>query len=229
MTINDIVNSIYIKTKTNVDSYPAADMLIAINNAYERVSSIIMLADKRWQWDDSNQTDLPIATTQVNADQKDYSLATSHLKIARARIKNAGGTWSILIPIDPSDADYELIMDSTSTGIPTHYDKTGISVKLGPTPNYTQAASLEVTFQRAPVLFTSAEVTTGTKQPGFNSLYHDLIPLWVAYNYALDNTQPTANGYLTEIIRKEEALKLEYTSRDKDDRTIITSRRINFI
>ena len=229
MTISDIVNSIYIKTKTNSSSFPAADMLIGINNAYERVASLIMLADKRWQWDDSNQTDLPIATTALVASQKDYSLATSHLKVTRVRVKNESGVWSVLTPIDSSDPDFESIMDSTATGTPSHYDKTGISLKLGPTPSYSQSASLEVTFQRAPVLFTSAEVTTGTKQPGFNSLYHDLIPLWVAYNYALDNSQPTVNGYMNEITRKEKALQEEFSSRDKDDRSIMTNKKILYI
>jgi len=41
MTINDLVNSIYRRTKTNSISFTAANMLIAINSAQNRVNSII--------------------------------------------------------------------------------------------------------------------------------------------------------------------------------------------
>jgi hypothetical protein len=41
MTLSDIKNHIFRRTKTNATSYPAADMVISINNAIERVESII--------------------------------------------------------------------------------------------------------------------------------------------------------------------------------------------
>lgn len=230
MQIQDIVNSIYVKTKTNSTSYPAADMLIAINNAYERVASLILQADGRWQWDDTNfTTDFPIATTDVASGQNDYTIATTHLRILRVEVANSSGTFTRLEQFDPADKLTEsLTQFATNTGTPTHYDVLGNSVVLYPKPNYNYTAGVKVYFQRGPDLFTSGQVTTGTKLPGFSSLYHDLIPLWVAYNYALDNSQPTANGYLTEILRKEDSLKLDYSRRNKDQRDILTTKRINF-
>ncbi|KKK94661.1 hypothetical protein LCGC14_2680580, partial [marine sediment metagenome] len=50
MTITDIVNSIYFRTKTNSSSFLAADMLLYINNAYDRVVSLILSADSKWQF-----------------------------------------------------------------------------------------------------------------------------------------------------------------------------------
>lgn len=230
MTISDIVNSIYIKTKTNSTSYPAADMLIAINNAYERVASLILQADGRWQWDDTNfTTDFPIATTNLVLGQADYTLASTHLRILRVEVADSSGTFSKLEQFDPADKLTDSLTQlATETGTPTTYDIIGASVVLYPKPNYNYTAGLKIYFQRGPSLFTSAEVTTGSKNPGFNSLYHDLIPLWVAYNYALDNSQSTANGYMNEIIRKEESLKDDYSSRNKDQRDILTTKRINF-
>lgn len=215
------------KTKTNSSSFTAANMLIYINNAYNRVASLILQADGRWQWDDDNRTDLPIATTTVTSGQQDYSISVSHLKVTRVDIKGSGATYfTKLEPIDSIDGEY--IIDNVTTGPPQYYDIQGGSIFLYPIPNYTQAASLKVTFQRGPAEFTSGEVSTGTKVPGFNSLYHDLIPLWVAYNYALDNGLKTAGGFLTEIERKERQLVSDYSKRNKDDRPRITSRWINF-
>lgn len=217
MTINDIVQKIYFLTNTNSTSFSAPQILILINNAYNRVTSLIIKADTKWQWDDSNNTDLPIATTQVNANQKDYSLATSHLKILRARIKDTSGNWKVLKPIDQADQDYTYKEDSTTTGVPLYYDKFGISIFLSPTPNYTQAASLELTFQRGPAEFTSGDVSTGTKSPGFNSLYHDLIPLWVAFDYWLVNDPAMTTPLMTQIQLKEQALSQDYALRGKDE------------
>lgn len=41
MTLSDIKNYVYRRTKTNSTSIPAADMLIMVNNALERVESLI--------------------------------------------------------------------------------------------------------------------------------------------------------------------------------------------
>lgn len=230
MTISDIVSSIYIKTKTNSASYPAADMLIAINNAYERVASLILQADGRWQWDDNNfSTDFPIATTNLISGQADYTITSSHLRILRVEVANSSGTFTKIDQFDPADKLTEsLTQIATESSTPTTYDVLGTSVILYPKPNYNYTAGLKVYFQRGPDLFTSGQVTTGTKQPGFNSLYHDLIPLWVSYNYALDNGQSTVNGYMNEIMRKEQSLKNDYSSRNKDQRDVLTTKKINF-
>lgn len=219
MTISDIVQKTYFLTKTNSTSFTAADMLILINNAYERVASLIISVDGRWQWDDTNQTDLPISTTSLVSGQQDYSLATSHLDITSIELKDPTGNWIGLIPLDTTD-----IRNSPSAtdflkggGTPRYYDKLGVSIILYPYPNYSQSASLKIRYQRSPALFTSAEVTTGTKQPGFVSLYHDIIPLWVSYEYAYANGLNTASGLLEEVNRKEEALKEAYALRAKDE------------
>jgi hypothetical protein len=72
------------------------------------------------------------------------------------------------------------------------------------------------------VQFTSADTT---KEPGFNSLYHDLVPLWVSYNYAIANGQPTANQYFAEIQRKEDALQKDYAYRGPGRPRFFAARR----
>ena len=220
MTIADIVNRIYFLTKTTADDFSSADMLISINNAYDRVASLIIKVDGRWQWDDTNQTDLPIATTALVSGQSDYSLATSHLEITRVELKDQGGNWSFLNPIDQNDVKIALNQFATS-GTPIAYDKLGSSVFLYPIPNYSQDASLKLYFQRGPDKFDSSQVTAGTKQPGFSSLYHDLIPLWTAYDYWLVNDPSMTTRILNQITMLEDAIRDDYSSRSKDEQGII--------
>lgn len=227
MILSDIQAKIYKDTKTDSTSYPNSDMIIEINSANDRVDSLIIKADNKWQWDDSNQTDLPIATASLVANQKDYALTTGHLKITRARVKNSSGLWVVLKPIDQADQEYSAIEDSTTTGTPVYYDKMGNSIFLSPTPSYSQSASLELTFQRQAVAFTTGDLSTGTKSPGFNSLYHGLIPLWVTYNYWLVNDQSLCNGFMKEIMAKEDALTKDYNMRSKDDHFRLVPMRQN--
>lgn len=222
MTISDIVAKARFYTNTNTTNYPAADMLIAVNNAYERVASLIMQADGRWEWDDANNTDFPIATTALTADQGDYGLAVTHLKILRVEVKDENGLWTQLYNIDQSDYKGQAQGEFLKTaGQPVYYDLVNSSVILYPKPDYSQAASLKIYFQRGPAVFTSAEVTTGTKVPGFNSLYHELIPLHAAHDYAIAKGSGNVNQLAAQIQIREEALQSDYEMRNKDERLVL--------
>jgi hypothetical protein len=208
-------------------------MTIEVKNAQERVTSLILKSDGRWEYDDSNYTDLPIATTSIVSGQQDYSLAVSHLNIDRLEIQDNGTTPQRhkLKPIDQSDL-YDTAMAAflNTSGLPVYYDKLGASVFLYPTPNYSQSASLKIFFKRGPLNFdyTTGKFTDGTgstsSTPGFNSLYHDLIPLWVAYNFALANGKENGPALMNEITMREDALREDYALRSKDDTPSLQAR-----
>ena len=197
-------------------------MLIFLNAAYDRVVSLINQADAKWQWDDDNESDLPNAVAALASGQQDYSLSTTHLSIDRVEIKDSSGNWHFLSQIDRSEIKVALAEYQKNNGIPNEYDIVGSSIFLYPAPNFTQASSLKVYFTRGGALFTAAEVTAGTKSPGFVSLFHDLIPLWVSYNYAIVKLPKIAPGLLIEIQRKESELVAFYGERNRDKRPRFT-------
>ncbi len=210
MTFNDIKAKVYTFTKTNSASFPIADIVIAANTALDRIVSLIIQNDGRWQFDDTNQSDLPIATADIVASQPDYSLAVSHIDITKARAQYPDGTWHTLDPIDQSDEkDNDRYQ---GTGLPIAYDKLGKSVFPLPTPNYSLTSALEIHFKRPASYFVVGDTT---KTPGFNPLYHDLIPLWIAYEHAIANGRNTATGFLNSIQAKEAGLKEDYANRSK--------------
>lgn len=231
MTFSNICSKVYFLTKTNATSFPIADITILANNAMDRVTSLIFQADGRWQFDDTNQpaTDqgdgtggLPIATTSLVSGQQDYRFAVSHLGIERVEFKNTDGAWTLLKPIDQADVDGESLTDFYSTdGDPIYYDKIGNSIMLYPAPDFSQSASLKVYFSRPPIRFTVSDTTI---QPGFNALYHDLIPLWVSYEYGVANGLPNADRIKVEIQEKEDALKEDYSLRNRDEHINLSSK-----
>lgn len=226
MTYSNLLSKIYFLTKTNSTSFPIADITVLANNALERVVSLILQSDGRWEFDDTNQTDLPIATTALVSGQQDYGFETSHIEIERVELKDEEGNWRKLQPLDQADVyDQSLTDFLKGGGTPVYYDKLANSIFLYPTPDYAQDASLKVYYSRPPVSFL---VTDTTKEPGFNALYHDLIALWVAYEYAFANGLPTMDRFMDEIMKKEEALKEAYSMRNKDEHIRMTAKKVRF-
>lgn len=237
MTISDIVNKTYFYTKTNATSYPNANMLLAVNTAYDRAVSLIHRADGRWQFDDSNNpaTDqgdgtggAPFATTALVANQQDYAFATTHLESTRLEVLDENDNWRLLTPIDQNDIKGVALPEYLKTpGTPIQYDKLGPSIQLYPPASYAKNAALRVYFKRGPVYYTSTQIwsdgTTlnGTKKPGFNALYHELISLWASYDYAFANGLPNANQIMDKIMKMEDALQEEYSKRSGDEQKII--------
>lgn len=64
-----------------------------------------------------------------------------------------------------------------------------------------------------PTAWTGANIGTGTALPVFDANFHELIPLWVEYQYAVDNTPKKAQLLLQEITSKEQALMRFYGTR----------------
>ncbi len=225
MTFSDIKSKVYFLTSTNSTSLPDATMAILANNALERVVSLIMQSDGRWQWEDTNNTDLPIATTALVSAQQDYTMAISHLELTRVEVLDSTSNWHKLIPIDQADVWNQSLTDfMKENGLPTYYDKIGNSIFLYPAPNYSQSASLKLYFKRGPSYFVAGDTN---ETPGFNTLYHDLVPLWVAYDYSIANGKANSTPIFAQIQAKEQALQDDYSVRDKDDHTQLRARYIS--
>lgn len=247
----------YELTKTNSTSMPAATLNIYTQPAEARVVSLLLQADGRWQYDDKNYSDIPTATTNLVNNQQDYSLTTNHLRIEGVAVQTQAGIWRRLLPFDPASdinsnstpftfvplVSYGPTMDRAeflkTAGMPQFYDLQGSSIFLYPKPDngvsVTLTAGLKIYYQRGPLVFdysagTFTDSTGSTSSsPGFNSLYHDLIAYLAAYDYCVANTLPQANGYMAQIQRKEAAIVKDYSKRNKDERDVMTPRKIKFI
>ena len=232
MTYADIRAKIHLLTKTNTTSLASASLNLYTQPAEDRVVSLINGADSLWQFDDSNNSDLPIATTNLVSGQQDYSLATTHLTIDRVDVKDTSGNWTPLTQIDQQtlkrDRSQAMSSYQSTNGIPTEYDVLGSSVLLYPTPNFSQNASLKIYFTRGPLKFdytlgTFTDTTGSTaSNPGWNSLFHDLIPLLASYDYCSTNGLKNASNLLVMIQSKEEELKNFYGLRNRDYRPRFT-------
>jgi len=211
--------------------YVIADKTRNINRWLDRVVSLILQADNRWEWDDTNHTDLPIATTTLVHNQQDYEITgAAFLKIIRVEVKNSSGDFKQLTPISQQDKRGIALSEYQKTaGMPKEYDKLGNSIFLYPKPsssNVTLSAGLKIYFQRTVDYFTTSDAT---QEPGFASPYHRILSVGAAKDYCVANTLQSRIAILDAEIAKLEAGILEfYSSRDRDDRPRLGLKREDY-
>jgi len=204
-------------------TYDIKDKTRNSNRAYDRVVSLILQADSRWEWEDTNKTDLPIAITDLVAGQRDYGIDTTFLRITKLLVKDRAGNWQILIPVDENDPEGRDIIEERAEGMPQRYIKKANSIFLGPKPNYSSTAGLKIHFQRNVDYFIDTDTT---KKPGFAEPFHRLLSLYAAYDWCLANNLGGRMGILANEITKMEVALIEfYSSRARDEKPKIRLRK----
>ena len=221
-------------------SLTAANLLIYVNMAYEEVAGDLITLDRNWKWDDTNRTDLPIGTATLVAGQQDYSFDSSILSVERVEVLDINGIWHKLNYFDEGNMvgsvgeasgvigtvanDIALAEYQKTDGLPREYAVRANSMFLYPAPaaaNCTLASGLKTYFQRTADKFTSAQVTTGTKEPGFASPYHPLIAYRAALIYALSYKKDRVAFISNEIARLEKKMFLQASTRMRDKQAIL--------
>ncbi len=204
-----------------------------INEALNRIANLIMTADGRWQFDDTNNTDFPIATTNLvttlGSEQQDYTFDITMLRILRVEVLDNTGAWRKMTPLDESDVYDTSLTDLLKTpGLPLYYDKQGTSIFLYPKPlatAVTSTAGLKVWFQRPPSYFTTSDTT---KVPGFNSMYHRLAALIASRDYALFKQLSVAKAISEKVQQDEDSLIENYALRNKDEHVKLSTKRVDW-
>ena len=231
MTIADLNQEVRDLCDADTTSYTAATLLRRVNSALETLVGKIINADGTWQYDDSNYTDLPIGVGSLVSGQSSYSFSSEYLDILEVMILTTNGMYERITPFDPSEMDMswdEWTNSSTGTipsGFPKYYDKVGDSIRLDKSPTATYATltnGLKVRFKRTADLFTSAQVTTGTKVPGIASPYHQLIAYMAAIPYCMSYKKDRVALYEKKVDEMIKDMIDFYTRREKDKRPVMT-------
>lgn len=231
-TITDINLEARALCDADSTSYPDAILLRRVNQAYEEIVGKLLQVDGRWQFDDSNYTDMPIGTTNMVDSQQDYAFDVRFLSVERVECLDNAGIWHELTPIDKEDIDVAMSEYLKTPGMPVQYDKQGESIILYPAPSTastTLTSGLKVHYQRTASIFTSAEVTTGTKTPGFPSPWHMILAYKAAIPFCMSYKKDRVTLYENQVDKMEKDLLKHESKRSRDEETHITSETVNSI
>ena len=184
----------------------------ACNRANKMIWSWIFQSYGGWQYDDANQTDSPFATTALVQSQAKYKIPTAALTINSVEVKNENGDWEKLFPrpikaISQYQSEEEF---QDQDGQPRYYALFGEEIKLYPAPDYSQANSIRINFDRGSVSFVSTDTE---KDPGFVSEFHEAVAdgasCYIAINKKLANVQ----GLREQWFQWEPKIKQFYSER----------------
>lgn len=202
-----------------------------VNAAYEQVVSWLINADGAWQYDDDNYSTIPEGTTNLVSGQSDYSFASTFLDVLWVKILDNANHWHEITPIDQAQIDVPLEEYLVTNSFPIYYDKVGSLIRLYPAPaaNVTTLTNgMKVGFKRTASIFTSAEVTTGTKVPGFQSPFHIILAYMAAIPYCMSYKKDRIALFQTTVNQMKAELITSYTNREKDNPKVMTMNPISF-
>jgi len=205
---------------TDSTSYPTADFFRSANLKTRDASFLFWKNSSMWEFDDSNQTDLPIATTLLVDEQRDYTIPTTTISIERVEVKDVNGEYQVLKQVDKSEATKTSFLEMFSTnGMPMYYDLMGNSIMLFPTPatgSVTLTAGLRIYLSRDIHEFVITD--TGT-EPGFPAVFHPYVAWGAAFDYAVaKNMGPQRIQSLQLGLAKYEKMITDYYARRNRDK-----------
>jgi hypothetical protein len=173
-----------------------------VNASVEEVVGKIIGLDGSWQFDDTNYSTFPTGYATLVASQNDYTFNSAYLNILNVRVLDSNGIWHKLTPIDKQNIDVPMEEYQKVDGLPLEYDKEGNSIILYPAPSASECTlttGLRVDYQRTASIYTSAEVTTGTKEPGFASPFHSVIPYMASIPYCMTYKKDRVAAYQAKV------------------------------
>jgi len=233
-SVSNPSNSLYHNTlfllgidRSDTTTYPIADFTRSANNWYADVNTWIWQATGEWEYDDTNYTELPIATADLVNNQQDYSLPTNIQKIERVEVCDNSGDWYKLLPIDQSELPNTAMTEfEEGAGLPQYYDVVGNSLMLYPKPataSITASQGLKLYFSREIDKFTISDTT---KEAGFIENFHKLISIGSALDFpAISSDAYTKLNNL--ITAGKNDIKQFYGSRNREVKPRITRKYNN--
>lgn len=192
------------------------DFTARLNRSYDKLATRIMGVDGRWQFDDTNYTDLPIGTTDLVSGQQDYSMDVEFMDVEKVQILDSAGNKKVLYPFDITDPLARPFLEQRAGvgGIPTWYDKSGNSVFLYATPNYNSTGGLTVHYRRKPSYFA---YTDTTKAVGVPAVFHRYLSLDASLDYAVSKQLAFKNDLAERLKEMEAQIDDFYSKRSKDE------------
>lgn len=222
--------------KARVDSTQWANYKIAnsANDWHDFITGYAIGNDKRFQWDDTNHTKLPEGTTNLVANQSDYSFLTdeqgnSIITLTRIdMLANDGVTWVKLKEIDQADVSKEIGLRSlfATTAQPLYYDKIADNIiRLYPTPNTSITNGLRFYFQRTGSYFTASDTT---KSPGVSPLLHKGYVIACAYDIAITLGLDCIATLKDQLNEEKQKVIQYFADRNQDIKKVMIPKRFNF-
>lgn len=220
MTIDQIRAKVRELTNTTANDYSDASLIRDLNSEASMVQINILRDRGVLEQDDSNYTDLPIATFAINAGQSSYKITQdedANYILTKHKITILKDNKRVDIPRVTVAEGQQEPLESTETGFPRAYYEVGKSIVFTPTPDTSYTG--QVWFDRELDQILTSDTT---KELGIPRAYHNLVAYRIAYNYAIDKSLPNENSILRRIQMEEDRLSQYEENRRGDEQRVMS-------
>jgi len=166
---------------TNSTSYTLASKARAATEAMKIIWNWIFNAYGGWIFDDYNNTTFAESTTNLVANQVDYSFPADMAYLKGLAYQNSGGTWNKIKAITYDQIPNAEAEFYKTASTPLFYRPISNSVKLYPPANFSVTNGLKLYWSRD---MTSFLPTDTTKTPGFDTVLHDGVATFMELKFA---------------------------------------------
>jgi len=219
LNFSNIIADVHFLCGTTSASFPLADITRNVNIEYDNVARLIWESDNTWNFDDSNNTDLPIAFRTVANASATYLIPTTALRVEQVEIKDGGGNWQKLRPITYGDLSISPEEYLTGGGTPIYYLLDGTQISLYPAPrtgDVTMSSGMAVRLSQNVTQFPTSATTT---EPGYARPFHRLLSYGSSLDFIQDNQQ--RQFLLAQKARLENGLVKFYQKRGAELKTTV--------
>lgn len=218
-TQSQLIDHLRFLSGTRTNSLTDADARRLLNFAIDHYSHIAMTSDGKWQVDDSQNTDQPIATTTLSATKNQLELQPAFLSIHWVEIEDGSGNKHRVRPHDRRFAE-QTTPQSSKTGRPQFYDYNGgiLTFDRYADTSYT----VRVFFTRA---FSHLTSDGGDSQTvGVPTIHTEYLVMYAMHRLGLKTADENRAQVRQELEQMERDIRVFYGRRDEDTENRIIGR-----
>lgn len=183
---------------SNDTSFPLKEKAAYANMAVRKIFMAIWRAYGGWIADDSNNTGEPeVKAALVTTARNVYAFATAQLIDAMEWL-DANGNWNPLKKItleEIIESGYAETEFMKTAGNPVYYRPVQNGVRIYPDSSAARSDALKARIRRDISPFTSSSTTAF---PGFDSIHHESVSIFMALQYAKNNSLDSAAPLLSD-------------------------------
>lgn len=241
MTLGDVATKVRFLTNTDTQSYTDAQMLIDINTWYQKVADMIFESQDDSDFDDMRNTNYPVQTTPMVANQRDYTIPVTEkmLKIKRVDVTYDGTNWYRATPFDTGNFTGGIAFNNSSQVDPNfdanfnkanpRYDVAYNSAWLMPMPvaaDVSAGGKVRIEWFRNVTVFVTADYTSvltdSTVVPGFDAPFHGILYYGAAWEYAVAKQLPQLAQIQQQLLDWENRIRIAYGKKQLDTQLRMT-------
>lgn len=231
MTLAEGQARVYFLTGSDVNSYSNASFLINLNIWSSKILGMIMRKSGTWVQNDKNNTE-GLSEINLIANQNYIDIPAGTTGIRRVELALDGTNFYESKLINEKEINVALYDDIKVNSIYTtsnpRHRLEGNKMYIYPKPLINVTKGCKILINQDAYKFSSADLSAGTKSPGFDTEFHDMLFTAVAYEWAKAKSKEVKKDLLGDLQAYYLELGLHYSDKAEEEEMKMQALNINY-